>query len=297
MPAYFRLNSLDCVPRLQFFLEYQHLRCKNARARYQREHRKSIVKRGDCCFPIPKLDRDGGGIDPGAVLWRHQHPGDVRCEKCPSCTLFAAVSILYKLSTHAALLQVITPPEQLGADSLRRDEAKKKVERAKQFIPDYLLSQLPGGYFRESGIMDDHFSLSGKMVVLDKLLRAISAQQGRVLLFAHSTQALDLIENYIMAKGYSYLRMDGQTSTSRRKEIADRFRASSESFIFLLSTKAMGLGLNLTQVRLAFVIFICVLAFFQTYPLLLDADLSQANFVVMFDVDWNPASDSQAQGT
>lgn len=116
--------------------------------------------------------------------------------------------------------------------------------------------------------MDDHFSLSGKMVVLDKLLRAISAQQGRVLLFSQSTEALDLIQNYVMAMGYSFLRMDGQTPTKKRTDIATRFRASAETFVFLLSTRAMGLGLNLTQ----------------------------ANFVILFDVDWNPASDSQAQG-
>jgi SNF2 family DNA or RNA helicase len=83
-----------------------------------------------------------------------------------------------------------------------------------------------------------------------KLLHAINAQQGRVLLFAISTKALDLIENYILSMGkYSYLRMDGQTTTAKREEIAKEFRASN-TFVFLLSTKAMGLGLNLTQVGL-----------------------------------------------
>jgi chromodomain-helicase-DNA-binding protein 4 len=146
-------------------------------------------------------------------------------------------------------LQVKTPPERLESGSSQHTEALRQLERAKCFIPPHLLSDIPGGYFFENSIMDNHFALSGKMVVLDKLLQAINAQQGRVLLFAHSTKALDLIESYILSVGkFSYLRMDGQTANAKRKEIADKFRASSETFVFLLSTKAMGLGLNLTQV-------------------------------------------------
>jgi superfamily II DNA or RNA helicase len=239
------INFLHLV---QFFLEFQHLDSSEEKTKYLRKHRNELVTRGQCCFPIPKLSRDGGGIDPRAVLWQQQHPDDKICDGCPSCILLSAMNILYKLSSHAALLQVKTPPDQFGAGSGQREKAEKMLKQAQHFLPDYLLSQLPGGYIRESGMMDNHFGLSGKMVVLDKLLRAISKKQGRVLLFSHSTQALDLIQNYIMAVGYSYLRMDGQTSQKRREEIADQFRKGSE-FVFLLSTKAMGLGLNLTEVR------------------------------------------------
>jgi SNF2 family DNA or RNA helicase len=160
------------------------------------------------------------------------------------------MSILYKLCAHAALLQVKNPPEQFDATSVQHVEATKQQERSRCFIPETLISQLPGGLVRQQGIMDNHFALSGKMGVLDKLLRAICAQQGRVLLFAHSTQTLDLIENYVLSMGYSYLRMDGQTANAKRVEIADKFKTSSDVFLFLLSTKAMGLGLNLTQVSM-----------------------------------------------
>jgi Helicase conserved C-terminal domain len=234
---------------LQFFLEYQHLQNKEDRIEYQRNNRSKIITRGQCCYKYPKLV-DGGGAHPKAVLWRQQHPDDQPCDKCPSCTLFGAMSILYKLCSHAALLQVKIPPERLEPGSTQHGEALRQLERARCFIPSDLLSKFPGGYYFENSIMDNHFALSGKMAVLDKLLRAINAQLGRVLLFAHSTKTLDLIENYIMSMGgYSYLRMDGQTANAKRKEIADKFRASSQTFVFLLSTRAMGLGLNLTQVR------------------------------------------------
>jgi SNF2 family DNA or RNA helicase len=160
------------------------------------------------------------------------------------------MSILYKLCTHVALLQVKSSPSQFERGSPEHTEAMKLHDRAIRFLPSHLLTKIPGGYFLNSGIMNNHFMLSGKMLVLDKLLRAIKTQQGRVLLFAHSTKSLDLIENYIMSEGYSYLRMDGQTPNAKRKVIADKFRASPDIYILMLSTKAMGLGLNLTVVRL-----------------------------------------------
>lgn len=105
------------------------------------------------------------------------------------------------------------------------------------------------------------------MVVVDMLLRAIKLQQGRVLLFSFSTQMLDLLENYLVAEGYSFLRMDGSTSSKKRTELTTEFKKNNDIFVFLLSTKAMGLGLNLTE----------------------------ANFVIIYDVDWNPSNDAQAQ--
>lgn len=268
------------------------MRSTEDRIEYQRQNRNKITTRGQCCYKYPKV-ADGRGVDPEAVLWRQQHVDDELCSKCPSCILFGAMSILYKLCSHAALLQVKTPPERLEAGSSQHTEALRQLERARCFIPPHLLSEVPGGYYFENSILDNHFALSGKMAVLDKLLQAINIQQGRVLLFAHSTKTLDLIENYILSVGkYSYLRMDGQTANAKRKEIADKFRASSETFVFLLSTKAMGLGLNLTQVRIP-----VKTRFEHVFNILTLLTLSvQANFVIMFDVDWNPSSDSQAQG-
>lgn len=105
------------------------------------------------------------------------------------------------------------------------------------------------------------------MAAVDTLLQDIKRQQGRILLFSSSTQMMDLIENYLQAKGYSHLRMDGSTSSKKREEIISQFKKNSDIFVFLLSTRAMGLGLNLTE----------------------------ANYVIIFDVEWNPTNDEQAQ--
>jgi SNF2 family DNA or RNA helicase len=149
-------------------------------------------------------------------------------------------------------------------------------------------------------MMDDHFNLSGKMEVLDKLLMGIQKLRGKVLVFSASTQSLDLIENHISTMGLEYSRMDGQTATKNRKGIADNFRSNPNAFVFLLSTRAMGVGtcnceaagcvdkdtLVLTgRSRAALVRLIFS-----------GLNLTAANFVIIFDVDWNPASDSQAQG-
>jgi superfamily II DNA or RNA helicase len=242
------------------------MRTQAEKADYQRKHRKSVTSRGQCCYPIPKLEN--GDIDPGAVLWRQQHRNDEPCERCPSCTLFTAVSILYKLCSHIALLQAAAPPESYDTVA-HREEAEKLLARVQQFVPPDLISKLPGGYYRTSGMMDDHFSLSGKMVVLDQLLRAIHEQHGRVLVFSTSTQSLDLIEKHIGVMGLRYTRMDGQTTTKNRKTIADEFRANDGITVFLLSTRAMGIGKTIISVGF-FVDSItkCLLSFCPRLPAL-----------------------------
>jgi SNF2 family DNA or RNA helicase len=258
----------ECGVNQKFFLEYQHLASLEERIEYQRRNKDSVITRRQCCHKTPTIP--GEGIDPRAVLWRQheEHSEDlVECMRCPYCISFNALHILYKCSSHVGLLQLEKMPEHYPVGSKARKEAHKALARAKVFLPPEILHQLPGGsYIRESSIMNDHFSLSGKMIVVNKLLKAIKLQQGRVLLFAESTQSLDLIENFIKSEGYDHLRMDGTTTTTRREELVQEF-ANSNTFLFLLSTKAMGLGLNLTQ----------------------------ANFVIIWDVSWNPSSDAQAQ--
>lgn len=85
------------------------------------------------------------------------------------------------------------------------------------------------------------------MKVLAQLLKTIQRVDGRVLLFSESTRTLDLIESFACATGYSFLRMDGSTPQRKRVELAEQFKSNHNFFLFLLSTKAMGLGLNLTR--------------------------------------------------
>eukprot|EP00808_Paulinella_micropora_P021784 g56470.t1 len=109
---------------------------------------------------------------------------------------------------------------------------------------------------------------SGKVMVLDKLLKKLKAQGSRVLIFSQMTRALDILEDYCLIRGHQYCRLDGGTSTLERETMMERFNApDSDKFLFLLSTRAGGLGINLYT----------------------------ADIVILFDSDWNPQMDLQAQ--
>jgi SNF2 family DNA or RNA helicase len=109
---------------------------------------------------------------------------------------------------------------------------------------------------------------SGKFELLDRLLPKLERAGHRVLLFSQMTRLMDILEVYLQLYGYKYLRLDGSTKTEERGQMLEKFNApDSPYFIFLLSTRAGGLGLNL-----------------QT-----------ADTVIIFDSDWNPQMDQQAE--
>ncbi|XP_066306323.1 probable chromatin-remodeling complex ATPase chain [Miscanthus floridulus] len=109
---------------------------------------------------------------------------------------------------------------------------------------------------------------AGKMVLLDKLLPKLKERDSRVLIFSQMTRLLDILEDYLMYRGYEYCRIDGNTGGEDRDASIEAFnRPGSEKFVFLLSTRAGGLGIN----------------------------LATADVVVLYDSDWNPQADLQAQ--
>jgi SWI/SNF-related matrix-associated actin-dependent regulator of chromatin subfamily A member 5 len=116
---------------------------------------------------------------------------------------------------------------------------------------------------------DEHLVYnSGKMVLLDKLLPRLRAQGSRVLIFSQMTRVLDILEDYLVLRDYRYCRIDGSTSGDSREDQLDEYNApNSEKFVFLLSTRAGGLGINLYT----------------------------ADIVILYDSDWNPQMDLQAQ--
>ena len=108
---------------------------------------------------------------------------------------------------------------------------------------------------------------SGKMVLLDKLLDRLKTQGSRVLIFSQFTRLLDILEDYLLWRGHEYCRIDGQTKGDERDEYIETFNAEGSSkFVFLLSTRAGGLGIN----------------------------LATADTVIIYDSDWNPQMDLQA---
>ncbi|KAI8909880.1 SNF2 family N-terminal domain-containing protein [Powellomyces hirtus] len=116
---------------------------------------------------------------------------------------------------------------------------------------------------------DEHLiDNAGKMVVLDRMLKKSKASGSRVLLFSQMSRMLDILEDYCVFRGYEYCRIDGQTPHEDRVSSIDEFnKPDSTKFIFLLTTRAGGLGIN----------------------------LATADHVVMYDNDWNPQVDLQAE--
>ena len=127
----------------------------------------------------------------------------------------------------------------------------------------------PGVEDRTLNPMAPHlYENCGKMVLLDKLLAKLKERGHRVLIFSQMTKMLDILEDYVFMRGYGYCRIDGNTSYEDREDRIYSYNAeNSDKFVFLLSTRAGGLGINL-----------------QT-----------ADIVILYDSDWNPQADLQAQ--
>ncbi|XP_029931959.1 chromodomain-helicase-DNA-binding protein 3 isoform X4 [Myripristis murdjan] len=121
----------------------------------------------------------------------------------------------------------------------------------------------PSGAYEGAGLT----KASGKLTLLQKMLRKLKEQGHRVLVFSQMTKMLDLLEDFLDYEGYKYERIDGGITGALRQEAIDRFNAPGAcQFCFLLSTRAGGLGIN----------------------------LATADTVIIFDSDWNPHNDIQA---
>jgi len=85
-----------------------------------------------------------------------------------------------------------------------------------------------------------------KLAVIDKLLKKLQERGSRVLIFTQMTRILDILENYMVMRGFKYCRLDGNTDYDTRESMIEEFnRKGSEKFCFILSTHAGGLGINL----------------------------------------------------
>ncbi|XP_006532947.1 chromodomain-helicase-DNA-binding protein 3 isoform X10 [Mus musculus] len=123
--------------------------------------------------------------------------------------------------------------------------------------------KLPSGAYEGGALIKS----SGKLLLLQKMLRKLKEQGHRVLIFSQMTKMLDLLEDFLDYEGYKYERIDGGITGALRQEAIDRFNApGAQQFCFLLSTRAGGLGIN----------------------------LATADTVIIFDSDWNPHNDIQA---
>uniref|UniRef100_A0A3Q3VJI6 Uncharacterized protein n=1 Tax=Mola mola TaxID=94237 RepID=A0A3Q3VJI6_MOLML len=123
--------------------------------------------------------------------------------------------------------------------------------------------KMPNGMYDGSALTKS----SGKLLLLQKMMRKLKEGGHRVLIFSQMTKMLDLLEDFLENEGYKYERIDGGITGGMRQEAIDRFNApGAQQFAFLLSTRAGGLGIN----------------------------LATADTVIIYDSDWNPHNDIQA---
>lgn len=136
-------------------------------------------------------------------------------------------------------------------------------------MSDYQINQLTriykslGGF----GLPQEFIPGAGKLTKLDELLKDFKENNHRVLIFSQFTMVLDILEEYLTIRGHTYLRMDGSTPVTERQSLINEYTEDNSIFIFLLSTKAGGLGINLTA----------------------------ADTVIIHDIDFNPYNDKQAE--
>ena len=167
---------------------------------------------------------------------------------------FSVLHLFLKNANHASLL--LPKPNDKSVESLSLAKIAFK-DNPEMFDPN--MEQMSNPKY------------SGKMQILVELLESFhednANEANKVLLFSYTTRLLNILETFVQSKGFDYRRLDGKTPIEARNKLVHEFNSDSSVFLFLISTKAGGLGLNITG----------------------------ANIVIVFDPNWNPSHDLQAQ--
>ncbi|KAF5751213.1 protein CHROMATIN REMODELING 25 [Tripterygium wilfordii] len=193
------------------------------------------------------------------VLYNHfLHSKNVKqaiTEEAKQSKILAYITALKKLCNHPKLIYDTGKSGSPGISGL---------EDCLHFFPAEMFSKRSGSWTGGDGAWVE---LSGKMHVLARLLAHLRQRtDDRIVLVSNYTQTLDLFAQLCRERRYPHLRLDGTTSIGKRQKLVNRFNdPSKDEFVFLLSSKAGGCGLNLIG----------------------------GNRLVLFDPDWNPANDKQ----
>ncbi|XP_070568262.1 DNA repair and recombination protein RAD54B-like isoform X2 [Ptychodera flava] len=187
-----------------------------------------------------------------------------------SSVIRSCLSSYYNGTTHllgmAALKKLCNHPTFVYNHAKNHQEREAVGEGQLQ---ETLFKDLVSVYPLDFDQNKENTSDSGKLTVLAAMLKSFneSKPKQRVVVVSNYTQTLDLLQRLCTTQGYIYGRLDGSTPATQRQDIVNRFNAShSNQFVFLLSCKAGGVGLNLIG----------------------------AARLILYDIDWNPANDLQA---
>ncbi|KAK7120341.1 hypothetical protein R3I94_020366 [Phoxinus phoxinus] len=184
---------------------------------------------------------------------------------------------LRKMSNHPLLHRQYYTTEKLKAMSKlmlkepsHRDADPALIREDMEVLSDFELHGLCQQYcaLQEYQLDTEILLDSGKLSLLAQLLNSQKEKGDRVVLFSQFTMMLDILEVFLRHHKHRYIRLDGSTPMSDRIGLIDQFNTDQDIFVFLLSTRAGGLGINLTS----------------------------ANVVILHDIDCNPYNDKQAEG-
>ena len=159
--------------------------------------------------------------------------------------------------------KVLLNPNSLKGQSLQNIVIHLRKTCNHPYLFDDAKPTFDGEYVLGEHILEN----SSKLMFLDRLLAKLRVSGHRVLLYSQMTRMLDILQDYLTWRNYSYERLDGSTRAAERSASVQRFTGDEECFVFLLSSRAGGQGLNLVA----------------------------ADVVIFYDLDWNPSIDQQAE--
>lgn len=206
------------------------------------------------------------------AIFEHNHGFLMQSTKGSLPKLMNIQMELRKCCNHPFLISGVEQKEMEDLEERMIAEEKEKLavklaagRRGREEEEDYS-SAITNEEFERRRIVDCMIPVSGKMVLLDKLLPKLKREGHKVLIFSQMVKMIDFIDEYCESRGYSHERLDGRVKGNDRQKSIDRFNTDESAFVFLLSTRAGGVGINLTA----------------------------ADTVIIFDSDWNPQNDVQA---
>eukprot|EP01134_Creolimax_fragrantissima_P004777 CFRG4777T1 len=168
---------------------------------------------------------------------------------------------IHNPESYISELKNVTNPNRLTNIKINNVVMQLRKVVNHPYLLDYPLTD--DGSFR---IDEDLVLSSGKLMLLDRLLPALRERGHRTLIFSQMTSMLDILQDYCYLRDIGFCRLDGSTSQAEREEQITNFREDMDKSVFLLSTRAGGLGINLVS----------------------------ADTVIIYDSDWNPQVDLQA---
>jgi len=186
------------------------------------------------------------------------------------------VTNLRRIANHPLLIRNHFDENQIKqlAHILKNDEShadaeEKLIVEDLSVMSDFEIHKTCLSYhcLKNQSLGNHHIYDSGKFKILDKMLPQMHENKDRVLIFTQWVLIMDIIVEYLQIRGFKYFRLDGSTPVEERQAMIDTFNTDESYFIFLLSTKAGGVGINLTA----------------------------ANTVIFHDLDFNPYNDKQAE--